>query len=601
MEFLLSRFRNLTVLLVVLLAQLLLLAYQVKSNADVPMIRVWAVTAVTPAARVLETLRGGTVGFAKDYIFLRDLREENQKLKEEVSRLKLRTQFLTTELETADRVRALSEFRAHTQSKTIAARVIMSGTGVDSQAVFLDRGSSSGVVRGMAVITADGIVGKIVNSYPMASQVLLATDPTFAAGVVSQKNRVHGTLKGGIGRNTCIVDHVQNEETVEVGEWFYTSGDDRVFPKGLPAGQVRSVKSGKALKEIVVTPSALQNGVEEVLIVLEGVHQSVPDPKTAPSSETYVMPPPPPDPAEKQEAAPAAGTPGVPGAKVAPKVNTEADRMLERYQKLGESQGHVYGGVGSRTPDFNGVPRQAVPKTASPETGATSPAVSPDEEDGERVRIPETSVRPPQNTPAPRETRPADTPPAAGAGTSGAPSTSMTEFSDRLLLDGPRKSRTSHFRAYVVILIPLAAILFQVYVPKFIPSLSYLEFPLLVTVYFALMRRQPIAGCFIGAAIGLVQDSLSHEPLGMFGIVKTLAGYFAASVSQRFDVENVALRFFLSLFFFVFHQFFYWVIARALLAQNVDFDPYQAVIFGLLNAVVSLPLFAVLDKLKETA
>lgn len=176
----------------------------------------------------------------------------------------------------------------------------------------------------------------------------------------------------------------------------------------------------------------------------------------------------------------------------------------------------------------------------------------------------------------------------------------MNDFSDRILLTGPRKSRSSHFRAYVLILIPLCAILFQVYVPKFIPSLAYLELPLLVTVYFSLMRRQPVSGCLIGAGIGLVQDSLSHEPLGMFGIVKTLVGYFAASVSQRFDVENVMLRFFLSLFFFIFHQFFYWVMERALLNRVLDFDVAQAAMFGLLNAIVSLPLFAVLDKLKET-
>ncbi len=176
----------------------------------------------------------------------------------------------------------------------------------------------------------------------------------------------------------------------------------------------------------------------------------------------------------------------------------------------------------------------------------------------------------------------------------------MSNFSDRLLMEVPHKDRISRFRVAVLILIPLAAILFQVYVPKFIPSLSYLELPLLVTVYFSLMRREPIAGCFIGAGIGLVQDSLSHEPLGMYGIVKTLVGYFAASVSLRFDVENIALRFFLSLFFFVFHQFFYWVIARALLAQAVDFNVAQAGLLGLLNAIVSVPLFAVLDKLKET-
>jgi rod shape-determining protein MreD len=176
----------------------------------------------------------------------------------------------------------------------------------------------------------------------------------------------------------------------------------------------------------------------------------------------------------------------------------------------------------------------------------------------------------------------------------------MTDFSDRILMDGPKKGRASKYRSYVLILVPLSAILFQVYVRRFVPAMEYLELPLLVTVYFSLMRRQPVIGCLIGAAIGLVQDSLEHEPLGMFGIAKTLVGYFAASVSQRFDVENFALRFFLSLFFFVFHQFFYWVIARALLNQNVDFDLAQAGLFGVLNAVVSLPLFLVLDKLKDT-
>ena len=92
------------------------------------------------------------------------------------------------------------------------------------------------------------------------------------------------------------------------------------------------------------------------------------------------------------------------------------------------------------------------------------------------------------------------------------------------------------------------------YVPRFITYLSYLELPLLVTVYFALMRRSPMAGVLFGAGIGLAQDSLSHHPLGMFGIVKTLVGYFAASVSQRFDVENPVLRLVLAFFFFFFHQ-----------------------------------------------
>src|SRR5439155_518822 len=80
------------------------------------------------------------------------------------------------------------------------------------------------------------------------------------------------------------------------------------------------------------------------------------------------------------------------------------------------------------------------------------------------------------------------------------------------------------------------------YIPLFFKFLAYLDLPLLVTVYFALMRRSPIAGTFIGAFIGLAQDSLSKYPLGTYGIVKTLVGYFAASVGLRFDVDHAFIR-----------------------------------------------------------
>jgi rod shape-determining protein MreC len=137
--------------------------------------------------------------------------------------------------------------------------VIGNGTGANSKVVFVDRGSTSGVESGMAVVTPDGIVGKVVDAYPTASLVMLITDPTFAAGVISQKNDVHGTLKGQ-GHAECLVDYVQNEERVDVGEWFYTSGDDRIFPKGFPVGQVAAVQNGKMFKEIYVTPSGMQGG-----------------------------------------------------------------------------------------------------------------------------------------------------------------------------------------------------------------------------------------------------------------------------------------------------------------------------------------------------
>lgn len=148
--------------------------------------------------------------------------------------------------------------------------------------------------------------------------------------------------------------------------------------------------------------------------------------------------------------------------------------------------------------------------------------------------------------------------------------------------------------------IPLAAILFHVYVPRFIPYLSYLELPLLVTVYFALMRRSPVTGVLFGAGVGLAQDSLSNHPLGMFGIVKTLVGYFAASVSQRVEVGNSVVRLVLAFVLLFFHQFFYWILARTLLGETIDFAVAQTLVLGVLNAAVALPLYRVLDKLKVT-
>ena len=165
----------------------------------------------------------------------------------------------------------------------------------------MDRGTVSGVQRGMAVVTPDGIVGKVIAAYPTASQVLLMTDPDFAAGVVTQSG-VHGTLKGQ-GTPQCKVDYVAFEEKVEPGEWVYTSGDDRIFPRGFRVGVVRTVRPAQPFKEILLDPSGMQRGLEDVLIVLEGVHERIPD---APSGmqPVYMAAPPPAD-----ETAPAASAP----------------------------------------------------------------------------------------------------------------------------------------------------------------------------------------------------------------------------------------------------------------------------------------------------
>jgi len=175
----------------------------------------------------------------------------------------------------------------------------------------------------------------------------------------------------------------------------------------------------------------------------------------------------------------------------------------------------------------------------------------------------------------------------------------VNRLDDSLAAGLAERGKAARYGPAVYIAAPLAAILCQVYLPRFFPALSYLELPLLVTLYFALMRRRPASGAVTGCLIGLAQDALSPQPLGMNGISKTLAGYFAASLSMRFDVEHPVLRFVLSFFFFIFHQFFFWALSRGLLGRQVDFPVPQTVIYAFLNSVIAAALFGFLDRFRR--
>jgi len=171
--------------------------------------------------------------------------------------------------------------------------------------------------------------------------------------------------------------------------------------------------------------------------------------------------------------------------------------------------------------------------------------------------------------------------------------------SDRVLLDSERESRISHFRTWVLVLIPLLAILFQLYVPLYVKFLQYLDIPLLVTVYFAMMRRSQLGGLAIGMLLGLAQDSLSRNPIGMFGICRTIVGYLAASIALKIDVDRPLIRLLVTFVFYQFDQFLLWVLERALLQLQAIFDFRQALLLGFLNAVVGVAIYHFLDSLKE--
>ena len=366
MESLFYRYRNVTVLLVALFAQLVLLAWQVKSDNDVPLVRVWAITAVAPVASAIEGARTGTTGFFSNYFELRNAREQSRTLRTEVDRLKLENQFLRNELASAQRAEALAGFQAHSPSKMIGARVIGAATGMGAKSVLIDRGLAAGVRKGMAVVTPDGIVGKVLAVYPFASQVLAVTDPGFAAGVESQRNHTYGVLKG-LGNGAARVEYVPDGQKVETGEMFYTSGEDRVFPKGLPVGKVTSVSAGTDFQNILVRPSGIESAPEEVLVIVDPVHQAIPE---APPADTPVY------------LAPAVSGQN-PDAVPAPEHATPADKLMEQYKKIGDAQKHTFGagGPGTPAPNFNlkvpGVNAPAETGSGNSEAGPASSAGAP--------------------------------------------------------------------------------------------------------------------------------------------------------------------------------------------------------------------------------
>lgn len=355
MEDFLSRYRNLTVLLLVVFAQLIYLAYQVKTNRDERLIRVWAVSSVTPMAGVVEAVRRNTIGFLQDYFILLDVREQNRKLKADNDHLRMENVYFRNQLSTAEHAQALTMFQSQIPSKTVAARVIGNSTVVTAKAVFIDRGSASGIEKGMAVVTPEGVVGKVAAVYPLVSQVLLVTDPTFKVGVESQQGHVHGVLSCGTGR--CVVEQIQNEEKVDAGEWFFTSGEDRIFPKGFPVGTVISAQSGQGMMDVRLALSGAPGGAEEVLVVLEGMHRPIPT--EVPPTQTSVRALPAPPQVTKKGEAPTTVRP-----------QTEADKIVEKYQQLGKEQNHAYGGYGSGIPNFNAGSAAATNGSAAATTGS---------------------------------------------------------------------------------------------------------------------------------------------------------------------------------------------------------------------------------------
>jgi rod shape-determining protein MreC len=273
MESVLGRYRNLIILVGVLFLQVLGLAVQVKrGGADTEntrLIRIWTVGAITPFERSVVWVQRGIGNIWHNYFYLRGVRAENRDLKEQIEHMRIEQVRLNEDAAQARRLQTLLAFKEQFISKTVAAQVIGSSGSDLSRIIYIDKGGDAGLQRDMAVITADGIVGKVMLVYPSVSQVLLINDQTSGVGAILEKSRLQGVLRG-TANGEVVLERVMSDEQVPVGETVLTSGGDQIFPKGLPVGTVANVANGKDLfLNIKIKGAANLDKLEEVLVLVE--------------------------------------------------------------------------------------------------------------------------------------------------------------------------------------------------------------------------------------------------------------------------------------------------------------------------------------------
>ena len=263
-----SKHKSLALLGGVLLVQVLLLAVQIKRDSRGRLIRVWAITATSPFERSGAFGVGWVRGVWNHYFALRSTSRENEALRVENDALKLTISQLETKASEADRLAALLNFRqSHEQVPMLGARVIAASAGTASRTIEIDRGERDGIRRNMAVITPDGAVGKVIEVYRDAAQVLLLTDKDGGAGAMLVSSRVQGPV-GGTGDPLMMMKYVATDEDVKTGEKVVTSGMDKIFPRDIPVGTVVEVKAGNPFKQIKVQPAAHLDRLETVIVLL---------------------------------------------------------------------------------------------------------------------------------------------------------------------------------------------------------------------------------------------------------------------------------------------------------------------------------------------
>ena len=256
-------------LLIALVFHASLISVQAGRRIDTSFLRGWILDGLAPLEKLFDRSLLGVANVWNRYFALVGVGDENKRLKIQVDDLRMQLQRQSQDVLEGQRLRALLSLKDKAIGKTVVARVIGRDPTRANQTVTIDKGLSQGVKPDSAVIVPDGIVGRVIHSSHFFSIVQLILDSQSGIGVMLEPNRQQGILKGTGGADLEL-EYIDDDNDLKEGEAFITSGLDRIYPRGLPVGKIRSIGAARGLlKTVRVRPSANFGRLEEVVCIIE--------------------------------------------------------------------------------------------------------------------------------------------------------------------------------------------------------------------------------------------------------------------------------------------------------------------------------------------
>ncbi len=262
------RYRTPLLIVLALLLVFSVLSLSLKRSPVLKKVEGLVVTATAPGLKALEYLARSGKNFWQNYVYLVGARQENAQLRQSLEEYKQKEVRYQEAQQALTRLEALLDLKRQVALPVIGARVIAYDPSLWSRCAIIDQGKAQGVKTGLPVLAPEGIVGRVVETYPQYAKVMLIVDRKSGADAVVQRNRVRGILQGK-GGNRCSLDFVPKSADIQVGDLVLASGLAGIYPKGLVFGKVTeaSKKNPGVFQEIEVTPTVDLSALEEVLVV----------------------------------------------------------------------------------------------------------------------------------------------------------------------------------------------------------------------------------------------------------------------------------------------------------------------------------------------